>query len=75
LKAAYSWKPIEKVLLATYARAGKVAEIIDVFEKAKKASSKVEIVGSINYFDLPREAIPTQWFNELRRCQSEVFST
>ena len=38
------------------APAGKVPEIIGAFEKAKKASSKAEIVGLINDFDLPREA-------------------
>jgi len=43
--------------LATYAPAGKLP--IEAFEKAKKASSKTEIVSLINDFDLPREAIPT----------------
>jgi 60 kDa SS-A/Ro ribonucleoprotein len=51
--------------VATYAPAGKLPEIIEAFEKAKKASSKAEVVGLINDFDLPREAIPTQWLNEL----------
>ena len=51
--------------VATYAPAGKLPEIIEAFEKAKKASSKAEIVGLINDFDLPREAIPTQWLNEV----------
>ena len=51
--------------LTTYAPAGKLPEIIEAFEKAKKASSKSEIVGLINDFDLPREAIPTQWLNEV----------
>jgi 60 kDa SS-A/Ro ribonucleoprotein len=51
--------------VATYAPAGKLPEIIEAFEKAKKASSKAEIVGLINDFGLPREAIPTQWLNEL----------
>jgi len=51
--------------VATYAPAGRLPEIIEAFEKAKKASSKAEIVGLINDFDLPREAIPTQWLNEL----------
>src|SRR3974390_593634 len=50
--------------LATYAPAGKLPEIIEAFEKAKKASSKAEIVGLINDFDPPREAIPTQRLNE-----------
>jgi hypothetical protein len=47
--------------LATYAPAGKLPGIIEAFEKAKKASSKAEIVGLINDLDVPREAIPTQW--------------
>jgi 60 kDa SS-A/Ro ribonucleoprotein len=51
--------------VATYAPAGKLPEIIEAFEKAKKASNKAEIVGLINEFDLPREAIPTQWLNDL----------
>jgi len=38
--------------VATYAPAGKLPEIIEAFEKAKKASSKAEIVGLINDFDL-----------------------
>jgi 60 kDa SS-A/Ro ribonucleoprotein len=51
--------------VATYAPAGKLPQIVEAFEKAKKASSKGEIVGLINDFDLPREAIPTQWLNEV----------
>ena len=51
--------------VATYAPTGKLPEIVEAFEKAKKASSKAEIVGLINDFDLPREAIPTQWLNEV----------
>jgi hypothetical protein len=49
----------------TYPAVCKLPEIIEAFEKAKKTSSKAEIVGLINDFDLPREAIPTQWLNEL----------
>ena len=51
--------------VATYAPAGKLPQIVEAFEKAKKASSKAEIVDLINEFDLPREAIPTQWLNEV----------
>ena len=50
--------------VATYAPAGKLPEIIEAFERVKKASSKAEVVALINDFDLPREAIPTQWLNE-----------
>src|SRR2546429_1687510 len=45
--------------LTTYAPAGKLPEIIEAFENARKASSKAEIVSLINHSDLPREAIPT----------------
>ena len=51
--------------VATYAAAGALPEFIEAFEKAKKASSKAEIVKLITEHDLPREAIPTQWLNEL----------
>ena len=51
--------------VATYAAAGKLPAIVEAFEKAKKASSKAEIVVLINDCDLPREAIPTQWLNEI----------
>jgi hypothetical protein len=36
-----------------------------MFQEAKKASSKAEVVGLINDFDLPREVRPPQWLNEL----------
>jgi len=51
--------------VATYAPAGKLPEIIEAFEQARKASSKAEIVDLIHDHDLPREAIPTQWLNEV----------
>jgi 60 kDa SS-A/Ro ribonucleoprotein len=51
--------------VSTYAPAGKLPAIIEAFEKAKQASSKAEIVDLIHDSDLPREAIPTQWLNEL----------
>jgi 60 kDa SS-A/Ro ribonucleoprotein len=50
--------------VATYAPAGKLPDIIEAYEKAKKASSKAETVGLIDDFDLPREAVPTRWLNE-----------
>ena len=43
----------------------KLPAIVEAFEKAKKASSKAEIVALINDGDLPREAIPTQWLHEV----------
>src|SRR5207249_3122977 len=51
--------------VATYAPTLKLPEIVEAFEKAKKASSKGEIVSLINDFDLPRETIPTQWLSEV----------
>src|SRR5438128_2646339 len=51
---------------ASYAPVGHLPRIIDAFEQAKRASSAGEIVKLTNEFDLPREAIPTQWLNELR---------
>jgi len=51
--------------IAKYGAAGALPKLIDAFEQAKRASSKDEIVKLIGEFDLPREAIPTQWLNEV----------
>jgi 60 kDa SS-A/Ro ribonucleoprotein len=51
--------------LATYGPIDRLPDIVDAFEKAKKASSKAEIVSLVKDCDLPREAIPTQWLNEV----------
>ena len=51
--------------MAKYAAVGELPKLIEAFEQAKKASSKAEIVKLITEHDLPREAIPTQWLNEL----------
>src|SRR5512139_4032691 len=50
---------------ATYAGVGDLPAFIQAFEQAKKASSKAEIVKLVTEHDLPREAIPTQWLDEL----------
>lgn len=50
---------------ATYAPVGELPRIIEAFEQAKGASTKAEIVKLITEFDLPREAVPTQWLNEV----------
>lgn len=50
---------------STYAPTGPLPAIIEAFERAKKATSKEEMVRLIAEHDLPREAIPTQWLNEL----------
>src|SRR5687767_2459940 len=52
--------------VAKYGAVGELPQIIEAFEKAKRASSVGEIVKLINDFDLPREAIPTQWLSEVR---------
>jgi 60 kDa SS-A/Ro ribonucleoprotein len=51
--------------VAKYGAVGALPKAIEAFEQAKKASSKDEIVKLINEHDLPREAIPTQWLNEV----------
>jgi 60 kDa SS-A/Ro ribonucleoprotein len=51
--------------VATYGATGPTPAIIEALEKARKASSRAEIVSLINDHDLPREAIPTQWLNEV----------
>ncbi len=48
-----------------YAPAGALPPFIAAFEQAKWASSRNEIVKLITEHDLPREAIPTQWLNEI----------
>jgi 60 kDa SS-A/Ro ribonucleoprotein len=40
--------------------------LIAAFERAKKATTAKEIVRLITDFNLPREAIPTEWLNEVR---------
>jgi 60 kDa SS-A/Ro ribonucleoprotein len=51
--------------VAKYGAVGALPKPIEAFEQAKRASSAGEIVKLINEFDLPREAIPTQWLNEV----------
>lgn len=51
--------------VAKYAAVGPLPALVTAFEQAKQAASKTEIVRLITEHDLPREAIPTQWLNEL----------
>jgi len=51
--------------IAKYGAVGELPTFIEAFEQAKKASTKGEIVKLITEYDLPREAIPTQWLNEV----------
>lgn len=44
---------------------GEPTPLVMAFEQAKKAESKSEIVKLITDYNLPREAIPTQWLNEV----------
>ena len=50
--------------VAKYGAVGTLPKLIEAFEQAKRASSKDEIVKLITEFDLPREAVPTQWLSE-----------
>ncbi len=47
-----------------YDAVGKLPKLVEAFEQAKRATRAGEIVKLIDEFDLPREAIPTQWLNE-----------
>jgi 60 kDa SS-A/Ro ribonucleoprotein len=51
--------------VAKYGAVGALPKLIEAFEQAKRASNAGEIVKLINEFDLPREAIPTQWLSEV----------
>src|SRR5437762_2141671 len=51
--------------VASYGAVGSLPKLIEAFEQAKKASSPAEIVKLITEHDLPREAIPTQWLNDV----------
>src|SRR5262249_25384048 len=50
--------------VAKYAATGQLPKLIEAFEQAKRASSADEIVKLIGEFELPREAIPTQWLDQ-----------
>jgi len=50
--------------VAKYAAVGELPKFIEAFERVKRAPNVIEVVKLIDEFDLPREAIPTQWLNE-----------
>jgi 60 kDa SS-A/Ro ribonucleoprotein len=50
--------------IARYGATGALPKLIEAFEQAKRAEHVTQIVKLIDEFDLPREAIPTQWLNE-----------
>jgi 60 kDa SS-A/Ro ribonucleoprotein len=49
---------------AWYAPVGHLPKLIEAFERVKRTANVIEVVKLIDEFDLPREAIPTQWLNE-----------
>jgi 60 kDa SS-A/Ro ribonucleoprotein len=51
--------------VAKYGATGALPKLIEAFEQAKRATRAGEIVKLIDEFDLPREAVPTQWLNEV----------
>jgi len=50
--------------VAKYASVGELPKLVQAFDEAKRASYAGQIVKLIDEFNLPREAIPTQWLNE-----------
>ena len=51
--------------VAQYGSVGALPPLLTAFEQAKKASTKGEMVKLITEHNLPREAIPTRWLNEV----------
>ena len=51
--------------VAKYGAVGELPKLVQAFEQAKRSLIAGEIVKLIDEFDLPREAIPTQWLNEI----------
>src|SRR6266446_3232739 len=52
--------------VAKYAAVGELPRLIEAFERVKRTTNVIEVVKLIDEFDLPREAIPTQWLNEAK---------
>src|SRR5712671_4624081 len=52
--------------VAKYGAVGALPKLIEAFEQAKRTSNVIEVVKLIDEFDLPREAVPTQWLNEAK---------
>ena len=51
--------------VAKYGAVGALPKLIEAFERVKRSTNVIEVVKLIDQFDLPREAIPTQWLNEV----------
>jgi 60 kDa SS-A/Ro ribonucleoprotein len=52
--------------VAKYGAVGALPKLIEAFERAKRTTNVIEVAKLIDEFDLPREAIPTQWLNEAK---------
>ncbi|MBE0540134.1 MAG: TROVE domain-containing protein [Verrucomicrobia bacterium] len=52
--------------VAKYAAVAELPKLIEAFEQVKRATNVIQVVKLIDEFDLPREAIPTQWLNEVK---------
>jgi 60 kDa SS-A/Ro ribonucleoprotein len=52
--------------VAKYAAVGELPKFIEAFEQVKRATNVIQVVKLIDEFDLPREAVPTQWLNEAK---------
>src|SRR6266446_5342179 len=52
--------------VAKYGAVGELPKFIEAFERVKHTANVIEVVKLIDEFDLPREAIPTQWLNEAK---------
>jgi 60 kDa SS-A/Ro ribonucleoprotein len=50
--------------VAKYSAVGALPKLIEAFERVKRSTNVMEVVKLIDGFDLPREAIPTQWLNK-----------
>src|SRR5262249_35100822 len=51
--------------VAKYGAVGALPKLIEAFERVKRTTNVIEVVKLIDEFELPREAIPTQWLNEV----------
>ncbi|HEY1664045.1 MAG TPA: TROVE domain-containing protein [Verrucomicrobiae bacterium] len=51
--------------VAKYGAVGALPKLIEGFERVKRTTKATEVVKLIDEFDLPREAVPTQWLGEV----------
>jgi len=52
--------------VAKYGAVGTLPKLIEAFERVKRTTNVIEVAKLIDEFNLPREAIPTQWLNEVK---------